>query len=489
VKLRPGPVAALVCLVGFAGYAYFKDYRGAEDRQKTEENKDRPLVFERANIKAIALQGKTGVIRLERFGDDWRITQPLDTAADRDAVEGLLTTLESGHIDRRLGEVKDRKTYGLDPPASSLTIETISGPSQSVALGDQAPIGGAWFALLGAKEVAVVSAPLGEAASKDLLSLRDKTLLAFDPFKVKGLTLVRGKETITLEKPAEGWKVVQPFDAPADGPAISDLLSALERIRATAFVKEKAAEPDLKALGFEPPAVRVTLLQEGWDTTKTIEFGSETDGKRNARAVGKDAVIAILPDFWSKLQTPVTDLRRKEILGLSQYRIRSVTATRGSDQPLVLTKGKESNWTAGGRATGEVKYDSVDKWLRSLGDIKAVAWGEKPDARAATPPSEKPPLDLTLEEEPDSEGGTPRRQHLVFGPAGKDKHVPVKDTDWKSVMLVDADPVTRLYDGLEGLAKEAASAAATTPATGAATAPATPPAGTRPPAGDGKPPR
>ena len=483
MKLRPGPVAAVVLLVGFAGYAYFKDYRGADEKQKAEENKDKPLVFDHAAVKAIALQGKAGPIRLEKGGEEWRITQPLATAADRDAVEGLLTTLESGHVDRRLGDVKDRKTYGLDPPVSSVTIETTSGAPQTVALGDQAPIGGAWFALLGGKEVAVVSAPLGEAANKDLLSLRDKTLLAFDPFKVKGLTIVRGKETIILEKPAGGWKIVQPFDAPADGPAISDLLSALERIRATAFVKEKAADPDLKTLGFEPPAVRVTLLQEGWDTTKTIEFGSEADGKRNARAVGRDAVIAILPDFWTKLTTPVTDLRRKEVLGLGQYRIRSITAYRGDGEPLVLTKGKESNWTAGGRATGEVKYDSVDQWLRSLGDIKAVAWGDKPDAKATTPPAGKPPLDLTLEEEPDSEGGAPRRQHLVFGPAGKDKHVPVKDTAWKSVMLVDADPVTKLYDGLEGLAKEATAAAA-------AAKPPAPDSGTaKPPAGDSKPPR
>jgi hypothetical protein len=466
VKLRPGPISALVLLAGFAGYAYFKDYRGADDRQKAEENKDKPLVFDHAQVKAIAFTGKSGAIRLEKNGEEWRITQPLTTAADHDAVEGLLTTLESGHIDRRLADVKDRKAYGLDPPVSNVTVETTGGAPQTVALGDQAPIGGAWFALLGGTEVAVVSAPLGEAANKDLLSLRDKTLLAFDPFKVKGLTLVRGKETITMEKPAEGWKIAQPFDAPADGPAISDLLSALERIRATAFVKEKATDADLKALGFEPPAVKVTLLQDGWDTTKTIEFGSETDGKRNARAAGKEAVIAILPDFWSKLQTPVSDLRRKEILGLSQYRIRSITAYRGADQPLVLTKGKESNWTAGGRATGDVKYESVDQWLRSLGDIKAVAWAEKPDAKPATPPPGKPPLDLTLEEEPDSEGGTPRRQHLVFGPAGTDKHVPVKDTAWKTVMLVDADPVTKLYDGLDGLAKEAATPKTTTPAGG-----------------------
>ena len=464
MKVRPGPVAALVLLAGLGGYAYFKDYRGADERQKAEESKDKAFRFERADLTAIALSGKNGAIRLEKKGEEWALAQPIAAAADKDAIEGVISSLEMAKIDRRLGPSTDLKTYALDPPSGHIAIETKSG-TQTLAVGDQAPLGGAWYALVdgkdGKKEVAVVGAAAGELAGKDLLSLRDKSLLAFDPWKVVGLTLERGRETVTLKKPEAGWKLDQPVEAPADGPAVTDLLSALERVRATKFEVEQATPADLKARGFTPPAARVTILQEGWDTAKTIEFGATTsDGGRLARAVGRDAIVALLPEFWSKLTAPATDFRRKDVLGVGQYRVRSVTASRDGGPALVLTKGAENVWNATGAAQGPVKYDSVDLLLRRLSEVKAVSFDDRPADALRQALSAKPPLDLVLEEEPDTEGGTPRRQHLAFGPVGKGARVNVRDFAWNPVFVVDGGPVAQVYQSLEEIPKEAAAAAA-----------------------------
>ncbi|HYV18423.1 MAG TPA: DUF4340 domain-containing protein [Verrucomicrobiae bacterium] len=481
MKIRPGPIAAVLLLAVFGGYAYFKDYRGADAKKKAEESKDKLFRFERADLKAITLAGKNGTIRLEKSGEDWAIRQPIETPAEKDAVEGVLSSLEMAKVERRLGKGDDLKTYALEPPQGTVTVETTNGPPQSVALGDQAPIGGTWFALVSAaakdgkdaKEVAVVSAAAGDLASKDLLSLRDKSLLAFDPWKVMGLTIERGKETIMLQKPAEGWKLAQPVEAPADGPAVTDLLSALERARATKFVVEKATDADLKAHGFVPPAARVTLLQEGWDAAKTIEFGAEEDKARQARAVGKDGIVALLPEFWSKLTAPATDLRRKDVLGVGQYRVRSLTASIDGGPALVLSKGAENTWNATGLAQGTVKYDSVDLLLRRLSDVKAVAFEDHPTEAQKNAFAAKPPLDLTLEEEPDTEKGTPRRQHLAFSPVGKAARVTVRDFAWAPLFVVDGGNVAKVHQSLEDIAKEATEAAAK---------PAETPAGTTPPA-------
>jgi hypothetical protein len=459
VKVRPGPLAAVALLAVFGGYAYLKEYRGADERKKVDESKDKVFRFERADLKAVTLTGKNGTLRVEKNGEDWAITQPIAAAAEKDAMEGVISSLEMARIERRLGAAEDLKTYNLAPPQGSVTLETKSGPPQTLAIGDQAPIGGAWFALLG-KEVAVVSAVAGELAGKDLLSLRDKSLLSFDPWKVVGLTIERGKETVTLQKPADGWKMAQPVEAPADGPAVTDLLSALERARATKFVVEKPTDADLKAHGFVPPAARVTILQEGWDTAKTIEFGAEADGSRQARTVGKESIVALLPDFWTKLTAPVGDLRRKDVLGVGQYRVRSVSASRNGGPALVLTKGAESTWNAAGLAKGPVKYDSVDLLLRRLSDVKALAFEDRPTDAQKQALAAKPALDLTLEEEPDSEGGTPRRQHLVFGPVGKGARVTVRDLAWAPLFIVDGGPVAQVDQSLEDIPKEATGAAA-----------------------------
>jgi hypothetical protein len=477
-------MAAVVLLAVFGGYAWFKDYRGADARQKAEDSKDKLFRFERADLKAITLTGKNGTLRLEKNGEEWAIRQPIEAPAEKDAVEGVVSSLEMAKIERRLGKGEDLKTYALDPPQATVAVETTGGPPQSIALGDQAPMGGNWFALVSdkdAKEVAVVNAATGDLATKDLLSLRDKSLLTFDPWKVIGLTIERGKETITLQKPADGWKLAQPVEAPADGPAITDLLSALERARATKFVVEKATDADLKAHGFVPPAARVTLLQEGWDTAKTIEFGAEEAGARQARTVGKDGIVALLPEFWSKLTAPAGDLRRKDVLGVGQYRVRSLTASRDGGPALVLTKGAENVWNATGLATGPVKYDSVDLLLRRLSDVKAVAFEDHPTEAQKNAFAGKPPLDLTLEEEPDTEKGTPRRQHLAFSPVGKAARVTVRDFAWGPLFIVDGGNVAQVHQSLEDIAREATEAAAKpaeTPAT--TTPPATSPPSSAP---------
>lgn len=483
MKLRPGPVAAVLVLAALGVTTWLLEFRGAEERHKAEAAKDKPLPFERADLKAIVLRRALMPIRLQRDGDVWTIREPLVSPVDKDAMEGLLSTLETGRIERRVGEAADRKPYGLDPPVATVTVETTTGPPQVLGLGEKSPIGGSFFALLpGGKEVAVVSAALGDLELKDLLALRDKSLLSFDPWKVKSLTIERGPETIALEKPADGWKVVRPVEAPADGPTVTDLLSAVDRMRAARFVTEKAADADLKTYGLATPAARMTILQEGWDASRTIVFGAAADKTRYAMTVGREPVVTVADDIWPKVTTALYDLRRKEVLGLGQYRIASVSVARDGGPALLLARQKESGWTASGLATGTLKNDSVDLLLRDIADVKALAFEDQPAAARLDALAARPPLDVTLEQDKDSDGGEVRSQHLVFGAIGKDKRMPVRDMAWRPIFLADGAALERIRGQIEALVKEATAPAPPQPAPGTApaappvTPPATPPA-------------
>ena len=487
MKLRPGPVAAVVVLAALGVTTWLLEFRGAEERHKAEAAKDKPLPFERAALKAIVLSRAATSIRLQKDGDAWTIREPLVTAVDKDAVEGLLGALETGRIERRLGVVADRKPYGLDPPVATVTLETAAGGPQVLGLGETSPIGGSIFALLpGGKEVAVVSAALGDLEKKDLLALRDKSLLSFDPWKVKSLTIERGPETIALEKPADGWKVVRPVEAPADGPTVTDLLSAVDRMRALRFVSEKAGDADLKSWGLASPAARLTVLQEGWDGSRTILFGGAADKTRYAMMVGRDPVVTVADDIWPKVTTKLFDLRRKDVLGLSQYRIASVSVARDGGPALVLARQKESGWTASGLAKGTVKNDSVDLLLRDIADVKALAFEDQPAAARLEALSVRPPLDVTLEQDKDSDGGDARRQHLVFGAIGKDKRMPVRDLAWRPIFLADGAALERIRGQVDALVKEATAPPPPQPGPGAA--PAIPPVAPAPGAPPGTPP-
>lgn len=494
MTIKPGPAIAVVLLVGLGSWAYFKEFRGSEERQKAEAAKDKPLQFERSDLKAIVIRNAGGTLRLERSGEGWSLTAPLASPADKDTVEGLLASVEMGRIERRLGEVADRKTYGLDPPGASLALESAAGASQEIGLGDTNPIGGSVYALLpGGKEVAVVNASLGDAAKKDLLGLRDKSLLALDPWKVKSLTIERGQETIALLKPDDGWKIERPIEAPADGPTVTDLLSALERMRALSFVTEKPGPADLKSYGLAQPAARVTLLQDGWDTSKTILFGKEEASSRYAATVGRDPVVTVGSDIWQKVSTSLADLRRKDLLAVNQYRTTSLTAALEGRDALVLAKQKDGAWSASGLAKGPVKADTVDALLRSIAELKAVAFEDRPTETLRTSLSKRPVLDLTLEQEADTEGGAPRRQHLLAGSPMKDGRMQVRDMAWGPIALVDGGVLAKIRSQVDAVVAETSAAAAAPPAP--ATAPpdasapgATVPSGGTPPTDGVKPP-
>ncbi|MGH9748436.1 MAG: DUF4340 domain-containing protein, partial [Candidatus Polarisedimenticolia bacterium] len=454
-RRTPGPIVALILLAVLGAAVYLLEFRGREEKDRADRDKDRVLQFERSGVTALALKNEHGAIRVEKEGEGWTVTAPLKTAADREAVEGLLSSLESARVERRLGDAGDRSAYGLDPPKATLTLESATGTTRTLALGDGNPIGGTFYALLpDTSEAAVVTSPAGDFAARDLLSLRDKQLLELDPWKIRRLRIERGRDTVHLERPDDGWSIRRPIEAPADGPTITDLLTALQGLRAREFVAESPSPAELRRFGLSPPAARMTLFQEGWDVEKTILFGAKQGEDRYARTVGREPVLTVPGDFWEKVSTRVFDLRRKELIDVSQYRIESLTAAEAGGPALVVTRGTEGGWAASGAVSGEVKGESVDALLQAIGNLKATAFIDRaPDAERAAL-SRRPALDLTLREEAGAEGKAPRSQHLVFGPPARGL-VKVRDLAWRPIALAPDHQVAAVREALAGVRRDA----------------------------------
>ena len=478
MKLKPGPIVALVLLVGLGILTYVADFRGKEGADKAAAAKEKPLAIDRASLKAIRITNDHGEMRIEKEGDGWKLTAPIPAVADKDAVEGLLNSLETAHIERRIKDEGSRKDFGLDPPRATLQIETSAGgPGETLAVGDSNPIGGTRYALLpGTNEVAVVSGALGDIADKTLFALRDKSLLALDAWKMKRFTIERGRETIRMEKPDDGWIIRQPVETPADGPTITDLLSALQNLRATAIPSESPTEADLRRFGLQPPQARLVLFQEGWDVDKTVTFGKEQPGGgRTARTVGRDPVFVVPDDFWPKVTTRLFDLRRKDLLGVQQYRIESVTFARGGKPASTLARRKDQTWSLTGEATGSVKSETADAFLRAVSDLKALSFDDHPQETTRLALFRRPGLDLTLQEEAEADGGTPKSQHLLIGPPDKKGNVQVRDMAWRPIATAASTVVDRIHAQIDAVLKEASTPPAPQPSPGASPAPAAEP--------------
>ena len=470
-----GPLVAFVLLAGLSAWVIFKEAPPGSAPKDDAKPEERVLEFPRESVKTITISGGQGEFRIEKEGEAWRLAQPVRTAADTEAIEGLLSGIESARIDRRLGAGGDLKTYGLDPPGATLTLEAGESAPRVLRLGAEAPIGGTWYAQLPENgEVAIITSSGGEFARQDLLALRDKTLVDLDAWKVRRLTMTRPGGSIALEKFDDTWTVKTPVEAPADGPTITDLLTALQNLRARSFPAESPNAAELRRFGLDPPMAHVTLLQEGWDLEKTLQFGKPAGENRYARAVGREPVLEVSGDVWEKITTRLFDVRRKELLGLGQYRIQTLTAIRPGQPSLTLTREPDGSWTASGPATGKVKADSMDTLLRHVSALKATRFHDTPTEAERARLLRHPAIDLTLAEEPPAEGGTAKTQHLVLGPPDRTGRILVRDMAWRPIAEAPAvmlHGITQQIDAVLEEAKQTPPAPAASETPGASPAP------------------
>jgi hypothetical protein len=93
VKIRLGPLIALLLLTGLGAWVYFQEFRGAEERRRAEDMESRVLPFERDDLKWIIIANDRGELRIEKQGDEYRIVEPLAAATDQEAIDSLLSSL------------------------------------------------------------------------------------------------------------------------------------------------------------------------------------------------------------------------------------------------------------------------------------------------------------------------------------------------------------------------------------------------------------
>ncbi len=481
-----GPLVALALLAGLSAWIVFKEAPPGQAPKDDAKASDRAIEFSREALKSITLTSDQGEFRVEKEGDTWRIAAPIRTGADKEAIEGLLSAIESAHVERRIGAGEELKTYGLDPPGATLSLDVGEGAPRTLRLGAGNPIGGTWYAQLPAGgEVAVITSSGGEFSRKDLLALRDKSLIDLDAWKVRRLAITRPGGSVSLEKIEDAWTVKTPVEAPADGPTITDLLTALQNLRARSFPAETPTKAELRRFGLEPPVARLSLLQEGWDVEKTILFGKATGENRYARPIGRDAVLEVPGDIWEKIGTRLDDLRRKDLLGVGQYRVQTVTAIRPGQESLTLTREPDGSWDATGLATGKVKADTMDTLLRHVSALKATRFNDRPTEADRTRLLRHPALDLTLAEEAPAEGGSTKTQHLVIGSPDRTGKVRVRDMAWRPIAEAPVGALQNINQQLDAVLKEARETPpapdASSPAEAASAEPSSSPDGASPP--------
>ncbi|MFC1654239.1 DUF4340 domain-containing protein [Myxococcota bacterium] len=262
--------------------------------KKTFDLRRKELVsFEKGLVRRLVLTSAGVKIALEKEGETWNITAPLDDRADKSEVDKILNTVLNLRATAfPLGEKLGLEVYGLQPPA--VTLEVFIGPDlarSAVVLGrgQLKPNQGKTFARL------QPSGPVAEVREYQLKNLQKtpfdlqaKAPLGFESKEVFKIKSASDQSLIVLEKeevlPAgkgrqprktEVWSLVSPRAAKAKNHRVVSFLSGLSGLRAVRFVGDKQ-KADLGVFGLDKPVRTITLYDREDRELGVLKIGKST---------------------------------------------------------------------------------------------------------------------------------------------------------------------------------------------------------------------
>ena len=367
----------------------------------------------------------------------WRLTEPMDSAADDYEVGRLLRAAVEGRYRQSIEPGKkgrpDLKSLGLEPPAFRLVLATAAKGNEearkiTVAVGRRSALGeGLYVRVDDAPKVDVLEKPeLLERARDKVNSYRSRELLAVGREDVVRIDLAGEKGPVRLDRADKDkgrWVMSQPMAARVDPDAASALVRAALGLNAKDFIEDNPK--DLARFGLDKPRLTVTLYKPApaekpkaeataekkevkpeempaspeFVKAATLRFGSWADLKNETVFLltddGKHVVTVEAPAF-KDLDKSATNLRDKHVLALDAAKSTKITvrlpakvagAAAEVSYELVKSDGK---WKvlAAGRPEGKADTAAVEGLLKELAELKVLyfAEGEHADVAKAFAP-------------------------------------------------------------------------------------------------------
>lgn len=251
----------------------------------------------------------------------WRLVSPVEAMANQEAVNAFVDALAYAQGANHVDEPKDLAEYGLAPARARISFQYGAGAElETLFLGNVSGGSGIYAKRADAPAVFTVDGTALAAFPVDPTVFRDRRLVASDPATVRAITYRREGEEAAVQKNDGGaWRIVTPYDDPADPAVINDLLSKLTSYQGHSFPEVSADDAGLKE-----PLVAVTLEFEDGAAPTTVSIGGDAgDSLRYARQFTGAVVTLTNDEVQTLLYTPF-DFWDKELLAFTAEEARRV---------------------------------------------------------------------------------------------------------------------------------------------------------------------
>jgi len=341
----------------FAFIFYIEPHLITEDALRQTSN--HVLGPEAANIIALEISSRASPqpLRIEKHGDTWLLSQPVDWPANLNAVSRILTELQTLEHDTSFlvtDLAKNGQTladYGLDQP--QLTISFTSGTDSAQAaqtytlrIGAETRIGNRLYVLSpDGTRIHVVDRSLADSLTLPLDQLRDNALFTIPVFEANALSLQIAGPPVGIQREGDHWAFQSPILARADKSATELALKDLTTLRAQSFLDAREIDDHT---GLSTPALRITV--DGNKRRETLVLGNPVtpapagsvpnETLFYARMDGKPAIFTVsFPnDLFQNLKNAQEILRERHFVDFDPHNVTTITLRAPNAPELTLQR-------------------------------------------------------------------------------------------------------------------------------------------------------
>lgn len=246
-------------------------------------------------------------IVLEKRGENWTLTQPIEATASQSNVKSVLDNLKSLETKDAINDTPEAsamyKNYDLEPD-HAIHVTAYAGDNASDKVFD------AFFGKSGTRGqlarlddrvgIWVVKGFASYQYTREVKDWRDKTILKFEEQNVVSVTIENADGSLSFSKNNDDWSGTRnkkKIDR-LDPEKIKDMLRAFRSLNAEDFGDKDKDVADTTGLGPKPVATITIVLKDEAGTHK-LDFGNTSSGSSRYMKREGDNVLYIIGSWAS----------------------------------------------------------------------------------------------------------------------------------------------------------------------------------------------
>jgi hypothetical protein len=387
-----------VLALGLLCYLTFIDKKIPGTRE--QEQSDAELFkFDQDDVTGLEISNVSGAIVLQKKGDHWEITSPVNTLADSAAVQEILGQIAYAQPQRTIhldgsesANQNNLKEWGLAPAAERAVVH-LKDKSLELLIGRKVAINDSVYARTSEHHnapVRVIPNTVKLALEKNLSDLRSRNVFDFEADKVTRIATSVANTATTPAQECEvdlkdgKWTLQKPVVARAAAPDVTTVVDKILALRVTDFVTDEPG--NLAQYGLTTPTTTLAVTVSP-DDEAVLQIGSPVpgnDGQVYAQRLKSNAIYTLNQAPIADIVKALPNVRDKHVLPFDPGSATAVSfSLTGKNTVKADLRRDAGGWQVVGDSAGPADLGKITDLLLHLSQLQTTPMlkDSAPDAK------------------------------------------------------------------------------------------------------------